>query len=49
MSTTLFNDAKQFQDKLIENKKYDCTDLDDAGMACYLAHTLENQNVSCHN
>jgi hypothetical protein len=43
---TIFNDAKRFRRRLCDTKQLDCTDLDDAGMACYLAHTLEDKNVT---
>ena len=45
---TLFNDAKKFRSRLISTKQLDCTDMDDAGMTCYLAHTLENKDVCFH-
>jgi hypothetical protein len=42
---TIFNDAKKFRNRLVNTSQLDCTDLDDAGMTCYLAHTLEDKNV----
>jgi hypothetical protein len=45
MPFTLFNDVKRFKDKVNECTEVDCKDLDDAGMACYLAHNFDNPNV----
>jgi hypothetical protein len=43
---TLFNDVKKFKEQVNKKTEIDCTDLDDAGMASYLAHNFDNHNVS---
>jgi hypothetical protein len=56
VSKNIINDTDKFKNELInQNDKqnqnqidqmYNCTDKDDTGMTCFLAHTIDNADVS---